>query len=888
MKPNSITLLLLLSAALGAQDSRPLEPQAALARARVIANQEQNPRGALTVLEELVLRPGLDATTKQAAEQEAARLRALLLPPDPKAAQAIADSRSIAAVGKLRRDDEAGWRGGMEDLAFLGDVAVPVLQASIEQEKLDRTFVLRATAVLVRIGTGKAAVAFEGLVDRGDDFRRRAMLEGAALDKEGLHTMAMRKAFASLFALHDPELAVAAIRKIRRQVLPDQLVELLGTRSYGDGSEEVRAAAGVALASVQPDASWLPVLPRFLEVLAGNLEHGDADVAEVLAQSPLFVNHGEARALLLRALAAGQELRARWRQTVSAQSVGTDESIDLVMAVVQAWTGKVATDAQKRILAPLVAAHAARWTKPHVGKICAALRFLGTMLPQPSTEVVTNLLRIAGPEDFAAVASVASLEPGRQDLHRWLERQPTLPEAAIPALRTLLENDLAAGMDVEGALLRLLAMTKRDVELEFLESLRVRFPKTVTWGVIEAVMAASEASSSPAGQRLLESYLTLPLTEAGPSAPMLRNMVFQRLVILGSQAAIPSYPKAYRLRLSATPADRSSSGAGLRGLEWLGFTRSAYSVADVERVADLLLASGHSGPWEDLPRFSGQTKPTPARIAIAEAALRHRAQSPGFPEGPARLIELASVVLGHGKKEVPTAWITLGELAADPALGNTIADVIMHLPEIPADARPVLEKLLAHDGLGHFALTSLAKLDGKGALELAILLLSDERPWVCEAAAAHLAVTDRARAVRELPRLAKSKAPQLRDAFAKLAGELSEEAFVPDLLPLLRDSNDFVRKSAAAALEKIRFVVEQTKFWARLQRGTGIDAPSAAEALLHKAKKDQPKPTRLLAIDSLGSLKVPETLPFLLELASDPDPEIAAHAVAAITKINGG
>ena len=69
---------------------------------------------------------------------------------------------------------------------------------------------------------------------------------------------------------------------------------------------------------------------------------------------------------------------------------------------------------------------------------------------------------------------------------------------------------------------------------------------------------------------------------------------------------------------------------------------------------------------------------------------------------------------------------------------------------------------------------------------------------------------------------------------------------------------------------------------------TGLDASpaSAAEKLLLQAKPGAPKAQRLLAIQSLGVLGVPEALPFLIDWSADPDGEVASAAQAAITAIH--
>ena len=61
---------------------------------------------------------------------------------------------------------------------------------------------------------------------------------------------------------------------------------------------------------------------------------------------------------------------------------------------------------------------------------------------------------------------------------------------------------------------------------------------------------------------------------------------------------------------------------------------------------------------------------------------------------------------------------------------------------------------------------------------------------------------------------------------------------------------------------------------------------TAAEALVKQAKEGATKPIRLAAIQSLGTLAKPETLPILIELMQADDSELAAAAAAAVNKIN--
>ena len=73
---------------------------------------------------------------------------------------------------------------------------------------------------------------------------------------------------------------------------------------------------------------------------------------------------------------------------------------------------------------------------------------------------------------------------------------------------------------------------------------------------------------------------------------------------------------------------------------------------------------------------------------------------------------------------------------------------------------------------------------------------------------------------------------------------------------------------------------------ASLVTGSDLTATSAAEALIAQARQKDDRLVRLAAIQSLGTLGVPETLPVLIELMRDGDADVAAAARAAVAKIN--
>ncbi|MFO1076294.1 MAG: hypothetical protein U1E73_01045 [Planctomycetota bacterium] len=138
----------------------------------------------------------------------------------------------------------------------------------------------------------------------------------------------------------------------------------------------------------------------------------------------------------------------------------------------------------------------------------------------------------------------------------------------------------------------------------------------------------------------------------------------------------------------------------------------------------------------------------------------------------------------------------------------------------------------------------------------------------------------------ELLVLLRDASADVRSSAALAAGDLVDVEAVPALIELLRDAEAVVRVRAKDALEKIRFYADQQAHWDRIVKGLDATPASAAEKLLLQAKPDQAREQRLLALQSLGVLGVPEALPFLIEWTHDADAAIQQAAKDAITQIH--
>lgn len=110
--------------------------------------------------------------------------------------------------------------------------------------------------------------------------------------------------------------------------------------------------------------------------------------------------------------------------------------------------------------------------------------------------------------------------------------------------------------------------------------------------------------------------------------------------------------------------------------------------------------------------------------------------------------------------------------------------------------------------------------------------------------------------------------------------------YTPTLLIGLQDSVKQVREAAQAALDAIRFYHEQKSFWDAWSKRKKLGYASPATALLSQAQKDQPKKIRIQAIRALGTMADPGSLPFLIQLMKEDDPEIQKVAEQALDRIN--
>ena len=384
----------------------------------------------------------------------------------------------------------------------------------------------------------------------------------------------------------------------------------------------------------------------------------------------------------------------------------------------------------------------------------------------------------------------------------------------------------------------------------------------------------------------------------GEGLEMMRNRAIAWLAFLHDTQVIPLVADAYELGLvectALGPVDADMRGGdAARGLRWFdpsaiqrqrGLAQQAggWTGAEIAAIAEPCLESGRREAWQDLGT-SLQRHPLP----VLQAMLRQFDHSPpvirrGMLSLPS---ELPESLVEH--PDLRRAFALRGLADADADVARAALGLLVRGAGDLDDERAregLVRTIGGEPGRARAAIELVGKL-GDGRFWDPIEARIDETE-VYAAALAALFRIDRQRALETILAWAQ-RHPDRRDwVVVEYAKPSLDPRFVPLLLDALRSPNADTRNGAREALEAIEFHATYKQRWQRLLDGAGLDAPSAAEALLKQAREAETPRIRLAAIESLGTLAAPETLPFLIDMMRDEDPAIATAAAAAVDRIN--
>jgi HEAT repeat protein len=368
----------------------------------------------------------------------------------------------------------------------------------------------------------------------------------------------------------------------------------------------------------------------------------------------------------------------------------------------------------------------------------------------------------------------------------------------------------------------------------------------------------------------------------GPSGGQARPRGFVWLVAREPDPNEEASPR--RGAASRDPQKSRNSGRSATRADWA----PSYPEADVRFAFEECARMGAGGFWWDvasaLDLLPDEGPFDPVATAFLELVTAKVATIPEERLRTAGALRsgLAREVLQRrapGWKEFALAHCLDGELGETivTSVPEFTAELVQKVAESPLEGTVKSRRLLVQ---------ALGYGQDEALRARAVDFLRDPSGEVRSAAIGSVLRVAPDRALDLLLPLAKDPDSRVRYALYESLASTFDRRAIPVLVDGLQDSAAGNREVAKKSLDSIQYVFEQKDKWKRMLEGAGLDSANAAEALVKQAAANQPKAARLIAIESLGTLGVAETLPVLISFMGDSDAEIAAAAKAAVEKIN--
>jgi HEAT repeat protein len=284
-----------------------------------------------------------------------------------------------------------------------------------------------------------------------------------------------------------------------------------------------------------------------------------------------------------------------------------------------------------------------------------------------------------------------------------------------------------------------------------------------------------------------------------------------------------------------------------------------------------------------------------------------------------------AVMIAAGLNEQTDAFIT-AVAATDPYLAlqcvadgvnisadcyQGILDQLIHSMRISGDNRIVLAKIIQHfDTATAAALLIQTMRDGTWAMRQNAALLLAQMKWkpdidLMTALSDMRDHPEQSQLCQALKRLEPDSTVSLlaaargsNNSERKLAiwalGELHERAAVPDLINMLQDSNAEINAEAALALAKTRDINALPRLAHLIRIGSwktrrvaiqslAMYGKSGIEVLAELAQSEDIE-TRLLALETIGTVQEPQVANILVQAAEDPLVEVRAVAIHGLAQ----
>ncbi len=764
-------------------------------------------------------------------------------------------------------------------LVDLGDPAVPFIVRAMDAEQ-DHTAVRRLAVVLLRIGSRQVHDYIDRVVRSKDAFSRRVLLT-ALKEIKPEERAVVGRGFVPLID--------SAVSKERRELVTllfDVLTadELVAYFNVDD--EELRRDVVVAIhqrgafRDERVMAAVLPTLENFLT--SGASKEQDIALAFILDERCAETPSG--RRLFLDAAVRGILKDQMFDEPLSKRlhSLGV---LPRVPAVERAVPAAELGDALRRSatsvtantirLKGIVMASIPTWQPDAVPAALELPQLVGD-----SEQIVPWLLHNADDDHVTAIARcLGSFQGSLGAAVHWLEERPMNAEAIVaidqwlrqPEFRSALRGAFATRVMESGR------MTRRGRP------------------AADALLSMLGARDTPEARDVL-------VREAARDDGI--GSVFH--------AISPVAPDEFLLRLLGAFHDNHARDRG-RVLEIL-VARGVFSLHDFaaafakdvyfDKKFCSALFDGYSA--DQYVEFVNTILNTGDETALASfrecVQFTLRAREPNLPETVARTLFARALQPGLDAYRIVESLLRAPLHFSDPselkrlrrnlyrrALASgeeEIMEAALSSYALHPEDRTLVETHLEHpsERIVKRSLYSLRNLGDKASLPAVAACLKHRDHNVRELAVQVLYRVGGDDVIPQLESLARDPEPSVRGAVYAVLGHSTSERAADILLAGLRDLD--VHKTAAESLQRIEAYFEHRRRWDSWKESLSLEGESAAAALLKQARSGRSTKIRRAAIESLGTLAEPETLPLLIELMEDSDTSIAAAAEAAVTRIN--
>lgn len=782
---------------------------------------------------------------------------------DPKE-EGFIEGKVLQLIAGLKAGD---WSFGKE-LVWMGKPALPLLTRAVDAEELDLQFVTAASSVLFQIAGDSVEAWLDKVQKSYSVLKKRAVIRSATMVEQSI------PGFEGFIRDPDPE--------VRRDALEQSSRFDFATRAQllDDPDARVRdmAVRGVRYPP-DDDADFFAGLGRLIEIL----ESKDHPAAPALLASNEVIGHFRTQRVVTSTEGREYFLRCLLLPTSAAEGMHwqlsftsePNEHLDLVLRVAE-HLGRYESGVWKKIyLYTYVDQASPSWDLDAFdqGMRISALDYTvnGSWLNEPiSIEAGRKMLAYLDALNVTQREFVLeSLRPedvgeNLENLGEWsLAAMQKVKDTGMERAALLAACKLIGSIGTEESCMhahKLHLEIRRILIGDRNESQRLSF------GLIDSFRTDNEA---------IRQSLRVLLSLEGVSRYS-AEYAAKHLFALGDEAAISQYSDGYALGrpLELMPKIFGESGQ--------------YDSEQRERILENCLRRGGETAWKEL---NDHAAPIGGFWSLVRANYRI-ATVTSLQEAPA---SEATRTLG----QLVNRAYTFPNLTSEEK--SVLIELLEHTVTVVRDR--ALDALQGQVESGENLtpiLVPLLKSDDKQVVARAVALLGDSGDTkaldAVKAQAAHESEEVRIQVVNAIGDLANSNAAELLEPFLNdpsnrvrlqlvkvIGNSLEWREAAPILVEALKDRDALVRGNAQTILKVLRENYEERERWAKILQDSGKDP---MDALITHAREGKTKEIRIAAIISIGTLGKAESLPLLIEFMGSEDPDVAAAAADAVTKIN--